>query len=58
MLWYKKLPKDIMVTLSLIEQSKIFGVQHCQLEILANYQLPVAGKMFISLQIKLCVIFK
>lgn len=47
-----------MVTLSLIEQSKIFAVQHCQLKILANYQLLVVGKMFISLQIKLCVIPK
>lgn len=47
-----------MVTLSLIEQSKIFVVEHCQLKILANYQLLVVGKMFISLQIKLRVIPK
>lgn len=47
-----------MVTLILIEQSKIFALQYCQLKILANYQLLVVGKVFISLQIKLCVIYK
>lgn len=51
MLQYKKLPKDIIVALNLIEESKIFAVRPCQLKILANYELLVAAKVFISLQI-------